>query len=98
MRAMGGSRKLISGLFQMEFLIATILAVLMGIIASIPLTDALCTVLTETVIYHYIPACIDLRTTGLTILILLGLQTICIALFNYWKIRGNTRTLLNTRI
>ncbi len=97
LKALGSSFPQLSNLFQLEFLLITLLAMGLGLLLSIPLTMSICRILTETVIFHPIPFAIDYKWALGTIGCLLLLQTLVIWWYNRLKIRQNAKILLDTR-
>jgi putative ABC transport system permease protein len=97
LKSIGCSFQKISGIFQLEFLLVSILSIGLGILAAIPLTSALCEVLGETVIHHAIPPKNHLPVIGMTAFLLLFAQTVSISVNNRFKIRKNARELMGYR-
>ena len=94
-KSLGGSFRQVSGIFQKEFLMVNLLAILVGIITAIPLNVALCKVLGETVIYHEIPAQGNITVIIFTSALIVLVQTVLIAIYNKIKLNKNARELLD---
>lgn len=94
MKSLGCSRPKIIGLFRMEFLWVTSLAIFLGFLLAIPFTKALCTVLTETVIFLHIPFQNHFQLILASVLFILLIQIVLITLYTRAKIKRNARILL----
>lgn len=94
MKSIGCSFNKISGLFRIEFLLINVFATMLGILVAMPLTSALCDVISNTVIYQTIPAQNNLKVIGATTLVILILQVMLISIYNQFKANKNARELL----
>jgi putative ABC transport system permease protein len=95
MKSIGASFGKISNLFKQEFLLMSLLSILLGGLMSIPLAKALINLIAETIIRHPVPFRNDFSTVAFSTLIILVIQVILISIYNQLKIGKNARELMD---
>jgi len=95
MKSIGASLGNISNLFKQEFFIISLISIILGGLLSIPVTKALIDLIAETIIRHPVQFRNDLESIIISVIIVLGIQTILISIWNRFKIRKNARELLD---
>jgi putative ABC transport system permease protein len=95
MKSIGAPFGKISNLFKQEFLLMSLLSILLGGLMSIPLAKALINLIAETIIRHPVPFRNDFSTVAFSTLIILVIQVILISIYNQLKIGKNARELMD---
>lgn len=96
-KSLGGTVDKITRLFLREFLLINLLAIIAGLLLALPITAALCKVLSETVLYHRIQPAIDLRLIGVTFGLVLLVQMLLIMTMCHLTLGRQARKLLGYR-
>lgn len=95
MKSLGSPYRKISNMFQQEFLLISLIAIVLGGLLAMPLAKALIDLLAESVIRHPVAFENDFYTLSLVIAIILIAQTILITIYNRVKMGKNARELLD---
>jgi putative ABC transport system permease protein len=95
MKSIGSSYRKISALFTLEFLLISTIAIVIGGLLAIPLSNVLIDLLAETVIRHPVSFKNDFIIIGSSVGIILITQTVIISIYNRFKINQNARELLD---
>lgn len=95
MKSIGSPFGKISAMFKQEFLLISLMAVVVGALLAIPVATALIGVIAETIVGHPIAFVNDNKTLLLTVIVLLLILTVLISVYNRWKIGKNARELLD---
>lgn len=95
MKSIGCPAGKISRLFLAEFLLLSGISLVLGLLIAMPLTSAICRILSETVIYHFIAPKNHYAMIGAVALPVLLVQAMVIAMFTRFQIRKNARELLD---
>jgi len=94
MKSIGSPYWKISSMFNQEFMLISLFAIVLGGLLAMPVAKALIDVIAETVIRHPVPFRSDFNIISATIAIVLVVQTIFISIYNRFKIGKNARELL----
>ena len=95
MKSIGSPFRKISGMFNQEFLLISLLAALVGALLAIPVATAMINVIAETIIRHPVAFVNDNKTLLSTVIVMLLVQALLILVYNRWKIGKNARELLD---
>ena len=93
-KSIGASFNNISGLFNLEFLGVTLVAIFIGFIFSYPLASGLISVVAESLLRRSVDQYFDFWSILISSVVVIGIQILLIALYNRYKIRKNPRELL----
>ncbi|MCR9252670.1 MAG: FtsX-like permease family protein [bacterium] len=95
MKSIGAPSKKISVLFNLEFLLITVLAIALGVLLAMPLASGLISVVAEAILKHTVPQFNDYPIIGISATVVLGIQFLVILVYNRYKINRNARDLLD---
>ena len=95
MKSIGSPFRKISGMFNQEFLLISLAAIVAGGLMAVPLATGLIGVVAETIIRHPVPFKSDNTTILLAALSIVVVQTLLISVYNRFKIGKNARELLD---
>jgi putative ABC transport system permease protein len=95
MKSIGSPFKKISDLYNQEFVLISLIALVVGGLLAIPLTTALISVIAETVIRHPVSFLGDFKAMGATATVIVVVQLLLISIYNRFKMRKNARELLD---
>jgi putative ABC transport system permease protein len=95
MKSIGSSYKKISGIFQQEFVLISLLAIVAGWLIAMPVSIALIDVIAETIIRHPVLLRSDFYLICATVATIFAVQIFLIATHNHFAIKRNARELLD---
>lgn len=95
MKSIGSPFRKISGMFKQEFILISLLALIVGSLLAVPIATALIDIIASTIIRHPVPFKNDFKTLLLVLVIIVVVQTLLITVYNRFKIGKNARELLD---